>query len=202
MNILLVGYGRMGREVESAASGRGHIIKLVVDKENLSDLNEANVKGIDMAIEFTTPETAFDNVSKCLRMKIPVVCGTTGWLNDYQNAVTVCNEKGCSFIHSSNFSIGVNVLFRLNSEMAKYMEHYTGYKPFIEEIHHIKKLDSPSGTAITLAGGITDQHQAYNGWSFDTDITAEKVPIRCFRASHRFTFLSRYSTCSFLSDLI
>ena len=181
MNIVLVGYGCMGHEIESAAVGRGHIIKLIVDKENLSDLNADNVKGIDLAIEFTTPETAYDNVSKCLRMKIPVVCGTTGWLEDYPNAVTVCNDNGVSFIHSSNFSIGVNVLFKLNSEMAKYMEHYPGYKPFIEEIHHVKKLDAPSGTAITLAGGITDQHQAYNGWSFEDNKTAEKVPIRSIR---------------------
>ena len=181
MNIALVGYGRMGHEIESAAVGRGHIINLIVDKENLSDLNEANLKGIDIAIEFTTPETAFDNVSKCLRMKIPVVCGTTGWLKDYNSAVTFCDENGVSFIHSSNFSIGVNILFKLNTEMAKYMEHYPGYKPFIEEIHHIKKLDAPSGTAITLAGGITDRHQAYNGWSFDNNRTAGKVPIRSIR---------------------
>jgi 4-hydroxy-tetrahydrodipicolinate reductase len=181
MNIVLIGYGRMGHEIESIAFNRGHSIKLIVDKDNISDLNEVNTRGIDVAIEFTTPETAFDNVVKCLKMKIPVVCGTTGWLNDYDKAVAVCNENKISFIHSSNFSIGVNILFRLNSDLAKQMSHYSEYKPFIEEIHHTKKLDAPSGTAITLAGAIADQHPKYDGWCFENENTSDKIPIRSVR---------------------
>jgi len=181
MNIALIGYGRMGHEVESAALGRGHIIKLIVDKDNLSDLNEISTREIDVAIEFTTPETAIENIVKCLKMKIPVVCGTTGWLDDYKKAVDVCNENGVSFIHSSNFSIGVNILFKLNSELARYLSHYTDYKPFIEEIHHIKKLDAPSGTAITLAKGISDQHPVYDGWCFANKESDGKIPVRSVR---------------------
>jgi 4-hydroxy-tetrahydrodipicolinate reductase len=181
MNIALIGYGRMGHEIESVALGRGHIIKLIVDKENLSDLNEVSTREIDVVIEFTTPETALENILKCLNMKIPVVCGTTGWLNDYSKAADVCNENGVSFIHSSNFSIGVNILFKLNSVLAKYLSHYTDYKPFIEEIHHTKKLDAPSGTAITLAKGISDQHPDYNGWCFVNQESDGKIKVRSVR---------------------
>ncbi len=181
MNIAIIGYGRMGHEIETIAFSRGHTLKLIVDKDNLSDLNEAKTKGIDVAIEFTTPETAFENVIKCLKMKVPVVCGTTGWLKDYNKTVAVCNESGTSFIHSSNFSIGVNVLFKLNSLLAKQMSHYSDYKPFIEEIHHVKKIDAPSGTAITLAKGIADQHPGYSGWGFENDSKDNQIPIRPVR---------------------
>jgi len=181
MNIALIGYGRMGHEIESIAINRGHTLKLVVDKDNKSDLNEAKTKGIDVAIEFTTPETAFENVIKCLKMKIPVVCGTTGWLRDYDKAVSVCIENGISFIHSSNFSIGVNILFRLNSLLAKQMSHYSNYRPFIEEIHHVKKIDAPSGTAIMLAKGIAQQHPEYNGWGFENDRKDKQIPVRSVR---------------------
>jgi 4-hydroxy-tetrahydrodipicolinate reductase len=181
MNIALIGYGRMGHEIESAAVSRGHIIKLIIDKDNISDLNESNTGEIDVAIEFTTPETAFDNVSKCLRMKIPVVSGTTGWLKDYDKAAAICKENGTSFIHSSNFSIGVNILFKLNSDLAMQMSHYHEYKPFIEEIHHTKKLDAPSGTAITLAAGISRQHPGYDGWCFENNLADRKIPVRSVR---------------------
>jgi 4-hydroxy-tetrahydrodipicolinate reductase len=181
MNIALIGYGRMGHEIESAALGRGHIIKLIVDKDNLADLNEVSTREIDVAIEFTTPETALENILSCLNMKIPVVCGTTGWLDDYRKAADVCSENGVSFIHSSNFSIGVNILFKLNSVLAKYLSHYTDYKPFIEEIHHTKKLDAPSGTAITLAKGISDQHPDYDGWCFVNQESDGKIPVRSVR---------------------
>lgn len=171
----------MGHEIESAALSRGHVIELIVDKDNLSDLNERSTRDIDVAVEFTTPETAFENVLKCLKMKIPVVCGTTGWLKDYNKAVVACNENRTSFIHSSNFSIGVNILFMLNAELAKQMSHFNDYKPFIEEIHHTKKLDAPSGTAITLANGIVAQHHGYDGWCFENEMTDKKIPVRAVR---------------------
>jgi 4-hydroxy-tetrahydrodipicolinate reductase len=181
MNIAIIGYGRMGHEIESAALGRGHAVKLIVDKDNMDDLNERSTRDVDVAIEFTTPETAFENVVKCLRMKIPVVSGTTGWLNDYDKAVDVCNENRTSFIHSTNFSIGVNILFRLNRELAGYMSRLEQYKPFIEEIHHIKKLDAPSGTAITLAQGIAAGHAGYDGWCPDESTEHGKVPVKAIR---------------------
>ena len=201
MNIALIGYGRMGHEIESAAVSRGHLVRLIIDKDNLNDLNERSVRDIDVAIEFTTPDTAFENVIKCFRLKIPVVCGTTGWLKDYDSAVAECNENRTSFIHSSNFSIGVNILFRLNMELARHMAHFNDYKPFIEEIHHTKKLDAPSGTAITLATGIVSQHSGYDGWCSENDLTASKIPVRAVRegivpGTHIITWDSEIDTIS------
>ncbi|MBN2667459.1 MAG: 4-hydroxy-tetrahydrodipicolinate reductase [Bacteroidales bacterium] len=181
MNIAIIGYGRMGHEIESAALARGHAVRLIVDKDNMNDLNERSIRDVDVAIEFTTPETAFENVVRCLKMKIPVVSGTTGWQEDYGKAADVCNENRTSFIHSSNFSIGVNILFRLNRELAKYMARLDQYKPLIEEIHHIKKLDAPSGTAITLAQGIADGHTGYDGWCPDDMNETGKVPVKAIR---------------------
>jgi 4-hydroxy-tetrahydrodipicolinate reductase len=181
MNIALIGYGRMGHVIEEIATKRGHKIKLTVDIENRSDLNGENLKGIDAAIEFSSPDAALSNISTCLRMKVPVVSGTTGWLKDYDKAAEICRKNGTSFIHSSNFSIGVNVLFRLNAELAAQMRRYSDYTASIEEIHHAKKLDAPSGTAITLAEGIKKQHPAYNGWCFEKDRSDNLVPIRSVR---------------------
>ena len=201
MNIALIGYGRMGHEIESAAVSRGHLVRLIIDKDNLNDLNKRSVRDIDVAIEFTTPDTAFENVIKCFRLKIPVVCGTTGWLKDYDSAVAECNENRTSFIHSSNFSIGVNILFRLNMELARHMAQFNDYKPFIEEIHHTKKLDAPSGTAITLATGIVSQHSGYDGWCSENDLTASKIPVRAVRegivpGTHIITWDSEIDTIS------
>lgn len=181
MNIALIGYGRMGHEVETVAISRGHVIKLIVDQQNIDDLNEINLNGTDVVIEFSSPLAAFDNVVKCLRLKVPVVSGTTGWLNDYKKAVDICNENKTSFIHSSNFSIGVNLLFRLNKELARQMNRYQDYSVSIEEIHHTKKLDAPSGTAITLAEGIIEQHPAYRKWCFEKDKTSDCIPIQSIR---------------------
>jgi 4-hydroxy-tetrahydrodipicolinate reductase len=181
MNIAIIGYGRMGHEIEEIALIRGHNVGLVIDKDNLNDFSKSNTDNIDVAIEFTTPETAFENVMKSLEMDIPIVCGTTGWIKNYEKAAAFCRSRMGSFIHSSNFSIGVNILFRLNSVLAGYMSHYPVYKPFIEEIHHIKKLDAPSGTAITLAGGIAGQDHEYEGWCPENEICDRKVPIRSVR---------------------
>ncbi len=158
MNIALIGYGRMGHEIEAAALRRGHIISLIIDLENMSDLCAEKLSDIDVAIEFSSPGAAFENISRCLELSVPVVSGTTGWLNDYERAAEICRKKNTSFIHSSNFSIGVNILFRVNEELARYMARYTDYSVSIEEIHHTKKLDAPSGTAISLAQGIVAGH--------------------------------------------
>ncbi len=181
MNIALIGYGRMGHEVEEAAIRRGHAVKLIVDVENSNDLTMENLKGIDVAIEFTSPDAAFKNITACLGMKVPVVSGTTGWLSNYEKAADISKKNGTSFIHSSNFSIGVNLLFRLNSELAKQMKNYRNYSVSIEEIHHTKKLDAPSGTAITLAEGIKNQHPAYTGWCNENDGSENLIPIRSVR---------------------
>jgi 4-hydroxy-tetrahydrodipicolinate reductase len=201
MKIALIGYGRMGHEIEAIAVKRGHVIKLIVDQYNTNDLNEINLKGIDVAIEFTSPDAAFDNVVKCLSMKIPVVSGTTGWLDNYNKAVVICKKNNTSFVHSSNFSIGVNLLFRLNTELAKQMDRYHNYSVSIEEIHHTKKLDAPSGTAITLAAGIIENNPDYKSWCFEYEKTNHSIPIHSIRegevpGTHTVTWDSEIDTIS------
>ena len=181
MNIALIGYGRMGHEIESAALRRGHLVKLIIDIDNQADLCTEKLSGIDAAIEFSSPDSAFENISRCLELSVPVVSGTTGWLKDYEKAVEICTRKNTSFIHSSNFSIGVNILFMLNEELARQMAAYSEYKVSIEEIHHTKKLDAPSGTAITLAQGIVGLHPEYRNWCAENDKKENCIPINSFR---------------------
>lgn len=182
MNIALIGYGRMGHEIEAAALSRGHKVGLIVDIDNIEDLNIENItaNNIDVAIEFTIPSCGFDNVSKCLTMGLPVVSGTTGWDNRYEEAVSLCKEKECSFLHSSNFSIGVNILFQLNAALAKYLNKYPEYKVDVTEIHHTKKLDAPSGTAITLTKGIINNNSNYNSWLLNGE-NEGVVPVTAIR---------------------
>ena len=181
MNIALIGYGRMGHEIESLALIRGHCIKLIVDKDNEHDLNKTKLKDIDVAIEFSSPAAAMANIKKCFEEVIPVVSGTTGWLEGYNEIAEICKKKNTAFIHSSNFSIGVNLFFRLNNELARQMERYRDYEVTIEEIHHVKKLDAPSGTAITIADGIIGNHSGYKSWCFEKDKTDTCVPICSIR---------------------
>lgn len=169
MKIALIGYGRMGHEIEEIAVKRGHQIGLIIDKDNINDLNEANLKEVDVVIEFSSPDAALDNIIKCLELSVPVVSGTTGWLDHYGKAVDICRINNTSFIHSSNFSIGVNLLFRLNKELARQINLFTDYSVSIEEVHHTKKLDAPSGTAITLAEGIIGEHSEFDNWSSDRE---------------------------------
>ncbi|NSW94264.1 MAG: 4-hydroxy-tetrahydrodipicolinate reductase [Bacteroidales bacterium] len=181
MNIAIIGYGRMGHEVESIAMERGHTVNLIIDINNVSDLNRENLGKVDVAIEFSSPSTAFSNVSACLNEGVPVVSGTTGWLNDLEKAKELCLRKGTSFIHSTNFSIGVNILFRLNSELAKLAGKHGEYQVLIEEIHHTRKLDAPSGTAITLANGIVENSDKLIGWVFEKDKKEGYIPVRSVR---------------------
>jgi 4-hydroxy-tetrahydrodipicolinate reductase len=181
MNIALIGYGRMGNEVAEMASKRGHAITLIIDIDNQNDLVAGKFSAIDAVIEFTSPEAAFGNVMKCMEMGVPVVSGSTGWVKEIGKVEAKCIESGTSFIHSSNFSVGVNILFRLNSELARIMGNYGDYSVSIEEIHHTKKLDAPSGTAITLADGIVSVNPDYDGWSFPENKTDTKIPITSVR---------------------
>ena len=181
MNIALIGYGRMGHEIEEMVVKRGHTVKLIIDINNRHDFVEGKFGDIDAVIEFTVPESALSNISKCLMMKKPVVSGTTGWLNDYGKAVEICSRNATSFIHSSNYSVGVNILFKLNSELAAIMEKLGEYNVSIEEIHHIKKLDAPSGTAISLAEGIIKKNKRYNGWSFPDKPAGDRIAIKSVR---------------------
>lgn len=201
MKIALIGYGRMGHEIEEIALKKGHTIDLIIDIDNSQDLNSEKLRGIDAAIEFSVPESSFRNISACLESGVPVVSGTTGWLKDYDKAAELCRRKGTSFLQSSNFSIGVNMLFMLNSELAKRIKDYTGYSVSIEEIHHIKKLDAPSGTAISLADGIIRQHPGYDGWIQEDAGQGKKIPVRSIRegtvpGTHIVTWDSSIDTIS------
>jgi len=171
----------MGHEIEKIALKRGHFVKLIIDISNTSDLNKKNLNGIDVAIEFSLPSSALNNISECLKCRVPVVSGTTGWLENYDTAADICKKNGTSFIHSTNFSIGVNLLFRLNSELAGLIQKYEDYKVSIEEIHHTKKLDAPSGTAITLATGITREHAGYSAWHKGGEAEEGSVPVVSIR---------------------
>lgn len=171
MNIGLFGYGKMGQMIEQIAQDRGHSIVAKVDM----DTEKVDYKNIDVAIDFSTPDAAFNNITSCFKNDIPVISGTTGWLSSYDKAVKVCNETNGAFIYASNFSLGVNVFFELNSYLAKMMSNLNQYKVEMEEIHHTQKLDAPSGTAITLADGIIENTK-YIGWELDTS-GEKKIPI-------------------------
>lgn len=164
MRIALLGYGKMGKMIERIAVSRGHQVVLVVDLDNRADCSVEQLRQADVAIEFTTPAVAVDNYKWCMDAGVPVVSGTTAWLDRWEEVVGYCREKGGGFFYASNFSIGVNIFFRLNKYLAKMMDNFRDYKIFIEETHHIHKLDAPSGTAITLAEGIIKNHSAYRSW--------------------------------------
>jgi len=175
MKIALLGYGRMGKEIEKIALQRGHEI---VIKDNGS--TDYDIKDADVAIDFSIPTAAFGNITKCINNNIPVVSGTTGWLEKYQEVVDLCNEKEGAFIYASNFSLGVNLFFELNKQLAKMMNNLEDYATSIEEIHHTKKLDAPSGTAITLAEGIIENSDK-NEWELDGSPTNTSIPIKAVR---------------------
>jgi 4-hydroxy-tetrahydrodipicolinate reductase len=156
MNIALVGYGKMGKTIEEIAVANGHTIGLKIDLNNAADLCAQKVAGIDVAIEFTGPHCAFDNVMKCLTLGLPVVCGSTGWLEKYDVAKTFCEANNGTLIYASNFSIGVNLFFEINKTLAALMSKHPSYEATLHEIHHTQKKDAPSGTAITLAEQVID----------------------------------------------
>ncbi|WP_315237661.1 4-hydroxy-tetrahydrodipicolinate reductase [Capnocytophaga granulosa] len=174
MKIALLGYGKMGKTIERIAQERGHEIVLKVDAPGDYDLSVAEV-----AIEFSTPQSAFANISRVLSLGLPTVAGTTGWLEHYPEAVTLCKEHEAAFLYASNFSIGVNIFFELNKTLAQLMRKYPEYAVAIEEIHHTQKLDAPSGTAITLAQEIIEQTDKV-GWELG-ETTEDKIPITAKR---------------------
>ena len=157
MKIALIGYGKMGKEIEQIAIGRGHTVVLKIDVNNQQDLTPENLSQADVAIEFTTPATAISNYLKCFDAGVPVVSGTTGWLDQRAIVEMECLSKGGCFFYASNFSLGVNLFFELNKILARMMKPFSEYDVTMTEIHHTQKLDAPSGTAITLAEGILNQ---------------------------------------------
>lgn len=164
MKIALIGYGKMGKAIEHIALGQGHEVVLKIYSSNLNEFTNDNIKKADVCIEFTNPEVAVDNIKKCINAGVPVVCGSTGWWHHLPQVLDYCKEKNGSFLYASNFSIGVNIFFKLNEMLAQIMDSYTQYNVSIEEIHHTAKKDAPSGTAISLAEGILKHYTHKKQW--------------------------------------
>jgi 4-hydroxy-tetrahydrodipicolinate reductase len=154
MKIALLGYGKMGKAIEAIALQKEHEVVLRIHDQNLEELTVGNLKKADVAIEFTSPQSAVADILLCFEAGVPVVCGTTGWLAHLQEVQQTCKGKNGTFLYASNFSIGVNIFFELNNKLAELMSRHPGYEVSLEEIHHTEKKDAPSGTAITLAEGI------------------------------------------------
>ncbi len=183
MKIALLGYGKMGKMIESMAIDQGHQIVLIVDEHNRAECTDEQLERADVAIEFSIPEVAIGHYKWCFDCGVPVVSGTTGWLQRWREVADYCADKQGSFFYASNYSIGVNLFFHLNRYLAKLMSRFPDYSIAVEEVHHIHKLDAPSGTAITIAEGILENHQAYRSWALSdgTDHPAEVLPITAKR---------------------
>ena len=181
MKIALIGYGKMGKTIEQIALNRGHQIVSIVDINNPEEFQSANFKSADVAIEFTTPATAFDNYMKSFAAGVPVVSGTTGWLDRIGEIKEECEKAGQTFFYASNFSIGVNIFFALNKYLAKIMNNFPSYNISMTETHHIHKLDAPSGTAITLAEGIIENVDRKDRWTLETAEQPTDLPIHAIR---------------------
>ncbi len=181
MNIALIGYGKMGKAIEEIALQQGHKVVLKIDVTNREEFTAENVARADVAIEFTGPHTAFDNIIKLLQFGIPVVSGSTGWLDRLDEAQKICNENQGTLLYASNFSIGVNLFFELNRKLAVLMHPYPDYKVSLEEIHHTAKLDAPSGTAITLAEQVMEVYTEKKKWVNDVKPADDELLIESKR---------------------
>ena len=194
MKIALLGYGKMGQIIEKIAIERGHDIVF----KKTRNTTVTGIEQADVAIDFSTPDAAVSNISACFNQKIPVISGTTGWLEHYSEMASLCEEKQGAFIYSSNFSLGVNIFFELNAYLAQIMSQFKQYAVSMEEIHHTQKLDAPSGTAITLAESLIE-HSDYSGWALDEAKNAGQLVIKAKRiadvpGTHSVTYKSVVDT--------
>ncbi len=182
MKIALIGYGKMGKEIEKIALERHHEIVLRIDIQNISEFTKENLQKADVAIEFSRPETAFNNYLMCFEAGLPVVSGTTGWLEKWKELEIYVKRKNATFFYASNFSLGVNLTFKVNEFLAKLMNKYSDYNVELTEIHHVHKLDKPSGTAVTLANRIIVEIDRLDNWVIDKEKnTANHLPILSLR---------------------
>lgn len=186
MKIALIGYGKMGRIIEEVARKRGHQITVIIDQGNLGVLNKDLLKSAEVAIEFTTPESAPRNIKKCLEMNMPIVSGTTGWQDEFENIGLLCKKLNGALFYASNFSLGVNILLRINKHMASLMKGFDHYRVSISETHHIHKKDAPSGTAISLAKGIISEIPSIHAWSGEEHAPKGILPISSIRKGEVF----------------
>lgn len=165
MKIALLGYGKMGKIIEKIATDRKHEIVLKIDYNNLDELTAENLQQADVAIEFTTPSSVLSNINRCFEAKVPIIVGTTGWYDQLDEIRQRCEDEGNTLLYATNFSVGVNIFFHINKLLAKVMNNYPYYDVQVEEIHHTQKLDSPSGTGITIAEGIIENLDAKKDWA-------------------------------------
>ncbi len=177
MKIALIGYGKMGKAIEAIALERKHTIALAVSIENIEDNTIENIKKADVAIEFTGPEIAFENVCRCIDAGVPVVCGSTGWLQRFEEVKKYCLAHQGALLYASNFSVGVNIFFAINKKLAEMMASHPEYDVFINEIHHTAKLDAPSGTAITLAEQVLQYNKRKDHWINETAHNQRELAI-------------------------
>ena len=205
MKIALIGYGKMGKTIEQIALQRGHQIVSIIDINNTADFDSEAFRSADVAIEFTTPATALGNYMRCFEANVPVVSGTTGWLSHLDEVKAKCEQEGKTFFYASNFSVGVNIFFALNRYLAKIMNGFPAYDVRMTEVHHIHKLDAPSGTAITLAEGIPDNVERKERWTLETAEQPTDLPIHAIREGevpgiHEIIYESEADTISIKHD--
>jgi 4-hydroxy-tetrahydrodipicolinate reductase len=177
MRIALIGYGKMGKAIEEVALHRGHEIVIKIDQPNLHEFNKENMAKVDVAIEFTSPHTAFDNLKSCIEFGVPVICGSTGWAERLEEIKKIAADKNGAFIYSSNFSVGVNIFFEVNKRLAMLMAPHKEYEVILEETHHTQKKDAPSGTAITLAEQILEHVKRKKQWVNEISDNPEDLEI-------------------------
>lgn len=195
MNIALIGYGKMGQAIERIAAERGHSIVLKITTANKHEFTKDNISKADVAIEFTNPEAAEENVLHCLRAGVPVVCGTTGWNRNLPHAELTAVENNTAFLHASNFSIGVNIFFEINKRLAMLMDEQPAYDVTIEETHHTQKKDAPSGTAITIAEQVLDNMDRKKHWVLNEAKKEEDLAIVAHRVENvPGTHIVKYSS--------
>ncbi len=173
----------MGREIHRILSARGHEAALIIDADNAGDLCAERLAGVDVAIEFTTPSTAYDNIAKCIGCGVPVVCGTTAWTDRMPQVRQLCEKYDGGFFYASNYSIGVNIMFRVNRLLARMMNGFAGYDVTVEETHHTQKKDAPSGTAITLADGIVTELERKETWVCGVPSAESELGVAAVRRS-------------------
>ena len=177
MKIAILGYGKMGQIIEKIAQERGHNILLKINQHNIDELSIENLKKVDVVIDFSTPESAKTNIILSIDANKPIISGTTGWLDDYNEVKDYCIKNDGAFLYASNFSLGVNLFFELNKNLAKLMKKHQQYQINLTEIHHTEKLDAPSGTAISLAEQIISESDIKNKWTINSENSDEELKI-------------------------
>ncbi|MFA8299807.1 MAG: 4-hydroxy-tetrahydrodipicolinate reductase [Hyphomicrobiales bacterium] len=184
MKIVLVGYGKMGKEIEKIALERGHQIIATIDNTEDWTTKTESIQSADVAIEFSVPKAAYNNICNCINSTLPVVVGTTGWYDHFDEIVDKCKDKGSALLYGSNFSIGVNIFFEINKKLSKLISQYPEYSAHVEETHHTEKLDAPSGTAISIGEQLIDNNSNYNKWELSEDLKTDNektLPIKANR---------------------